>query len=70
MNCPKCGSMQDSVVDSRPQEDGSIKRRRKCMACGDRFYTIEIQMEEYRLLKEEYRSSKEMKLKLLRWAEE
>ncbi len=42
MRCPYCQAQDDSVVDSRPSEDGaSIRRRRKCLACGRRFTTYE-----------------------------
>ena len=38
--CPECG--EDSLVyDSREQFDGSIRRRRRCPACGTRFETVE-----------------------------
>lgn len=57
MNCPKCGSNQVYVVDSRPDKD-CFKRRRECMFCSERFNTVEIKMEEYKIYKE-------MKLKLL-----
>ncbi len=42
MQCPFCGSIDTRVVDSRPAEHGrSIRRRRECEACGDRFTTYE-----------------------------
>jgi len=42
MRCPKCGSVEDKVIDSRPSKDGvSIRRRRECLACEDRFTTYE-----------------------------
>ena len=49
MNCPKCGSNQAFVVDSRPA-DGSVKRRRECLFCGQRFNTVEIAAVEYKTL--------------------
>lgn len=42
MNCPKCGSDQHGVVDSRPQRGGTIRRRRVCSACDERFSTVEV----------------------------
>lgn len=43
MRCPKCGSRDDKVVDSRQSRDGSsIRRRRECLACYFRFTTYEI----------------------------
>lgn len=42
MRCPACGSLDDKVVDSRQSGDGSsIRRRRACLDCGDRFTTFE-----------------------------
>lgn len=42
MRCPFCQADKDSVVDSRPSEEGaSIRRRRECTACGKRFTTYE-----------------------------
>lgn len=42
MRCPHCGEMDDRVVDSRSVQNGSaIRRRRECLACGERFTTYE-----------------------------
>ncbi len=42
MRCPRCGELEDRVVDSRQREDGSqIRRRRECLECGARFTTYE-----------------------------
>ena len=42
MRCPFCGGEDTQVKDSRPAEDGaSIRRRRSCPACGNRFTTFE-----------------------------
>lgn len=42
MRCPICGYEESKVVDSRPTEDGkSIRRRRECMKCKNRFTTYE-----------------------------
>jgi transcriptional repressor NrdR len=40
MNCPFCGSPDTKVTDSRPDIDG-IRRRRECLACEQRFTTVE-----------------------------
>ena len=41
MKCPKCGSIDDKVVDTRPSDEGrSIRRRRECLSCGYRYSTI------------------------------
>ena len=40
MKCPFCGFNESKVVDSRPAE-GSIRRRRECLACEKRFTTYE-----------------------------
>lgn len=41
MRCRYCLSDESRVVDSRPTEDGNIRRRRECMNCGRRFTTYE-----------------------------
>lgn len=42
MRCPKCGYTESKVVDSRPAEEGaSIRRRRECLSCLNRFTTFE-----------------------------
>lgn len=40
MKCPYCGA-ESKVIESRPTEDNSIRRRRECMGCGKRFNTFE-----------------------------
>jgi len=42
MRCPYCGTEDTRVVDSRPAEAGAtIRRRRECESCGNRFTTYE-----------------------------
>ena len=42
MICPVCNVDGDRVIDSRPTPDGrAIRRRRECLACGNRFTTYE-----------------------------
>ncbi|GBR09606.1 transcriptional regulator NrdR [Acetobacter oeni] len=42
MRCPFCSDAETQVKDSRPTEDGtSIRRRRACPTCGQRFTTVE-----------------------------
>ncbi len=42
MKCPFCGAGNDKVVDSRSMGDGvSIRRRRECLQCNNRFTTYE-----------------------------
>jgi transcriptional repressor NrdR len=57
MRCPFCGHDDSQVKDSRPTEDnGAIRRRRQCEACGARFTTFErIQLRELTVLKSEGR---------------
>ena len=42
MKCPTCGYPDSKVVDSRPTEESSIRRRRECLECRKRFTTYEI----------------------------
>ncbi|MEB2316368.1 MAG: transcriptional regulator NrdR [Xanthomonadaceae bacterium] len=42
MHCPFCHHEDTRVIDSRVSEDGgSIRRRRECAQCGERFNTTE-----------------------------
>ena len=53
MKCPKCGAVDDKVVDSRlSRAQDSIRRRRECLACGQRFTTYEVvEIEHLRVMK-------------------
>ncbi len=43
MRCPKCGCVEDKVIDSRTSREGAtIRRRRECLECHYRFTTYEI----------------------------
>ncbi|PWS36370.1 transcriptional regulator NrdR [Falsiroseomonas bella] len=57
MRCPFCGNEDTQVKDSRPAEDGaSIRRRRSCPACGNRFTTFErVQLRELVVIKSDGR---------------
>jgi transcriptional repressor NrdR len=57
MRCPKCGSLEDKVIDSRLSKDGaSIRRRRECLACETRYTTYEeIELIELRTIKRDGR---------------
>ena len=42
MKCPRCGHVDNKVVDSRAGKDGDvIRRRRECLSCARRFTTYE-----------------------------
>ena len=41
MKCPYCGKENTRVIDSRPTDDSSIRRRRQWDECGKRFTTYE-----------------------------
>jgi transcriptional repressor NrdR len=53
MRCPKCGSRDDKVIDSRQSRDSSsIRRRRECLSCDYRFTTYEeIERSDLRVVK-------------------
>lgn len=46
MTCPKCGSWQNTIYDSRREED-HVWRRRECFHCKHRFSTVEIDVDVY-----------------------
>jgi transcriptional regulator NrdR family protein len=39
--CPKCKS-KSKVYNSRPTDDGTIRRNRECLKCSHRYATIEV----------------------------
>lgn len=42
MRCPFCGDADTRVIDSRLAGEGAqVRRRRECVACGERFTTYE-----------------------------
>ncbi|GAA5647291.1 MULTISPECIES: transcriptional regulator NrdR [Vibrio] len=42
MHCPFCSENDTKVIDSRLVADGhQVRRRRQCLACGERFTTFE-----------------------------
>ena len=42
MHCPFCNANDTKVIDSRlVAEGGQVRRRRECLACGERFTTFE-----------------------------
>jgi transcriptional repressor NrdR len=53
MRCPKCGSRDDKVIDSRQSRDGSsIRRRRQCLQCKYRYTTYEeVERSDLRVIK-------------------
>jgi len=47
MECPYCKKSHDKVIDSRLAKDGiSVRRRRQCLACSERFTTYEATEEQ------------------------
>lgn len=42
MKCPRCSSLEDRVIESRQNREGTtIRRRRECLVCGCRFTSYE-----------------------------
>ncbi len=47
MKCPSCGGVRSGVPSTQPTEDlRRVRRRRKCVSCGHRWWTIEIDEQE------------------------
>lgn len=43
VHCPFCGADDTKVIDSRLVAEGdSVRRRRECLTCGERFTTFEL----------------------------
>jgi transcriptional repressor NrdR len=68
MRCPKCGCLEDKVIDSRSSKEGAtIRRRRECAECGHRFTTYEeIEHAELMVVKRDGRREPFSREKLLR----
>lgn len=68
MKCPKCGHLDDKVLDSRAAREGaSIRRRRQCLACEHRFTTYEeLVKDELRVVKRDGRREEFSRVKLER----
>jgi transcriptional repressor NrdR len=67
MRCPKCGTLDDKVIDSRLSKEGtSIRRRRECLLCETRFTTYEVlERNEIRVVKRDGRREALERKKLL-----
>ena len=67
MRCPKCGAIEDKVIDSRLSKDGvSIRRRRECLVCEHRFTTYEqVDRADIRVIKRDGRGEPFDRKKLL-----
>jgi transcriptional repressor NrdR len=52
MLCPKCGSDDGKVVDTRARPDGKTRRRYLCKHCGNRFSTVEVHVDELKQVME------------------
>ena len=66
MQCPKCHSLRDQVIDSRLIQDGIvIRRRRECLKCHHRFTTYEeVYKEDLFVVKKDGRHEKFQKQKI------
>lgn len=55
MNCPHCGSENShKVLDKRNDgPEDSIRRRRECLECGERFTTYELRSDMIEFASEE-----------------
>ena len=43
MHCPFCFAVDTKVIDSRLVGEGSsVRRRRQCLVCNERFTTFEV----------------------------
>ncbi len=67
MRCPKCGYQENKVIDSRLSREGAtIRRRRECVKCHQRFTTYEeIQHEGLMVIKRDGKREEFSKEKIL-----
>src|SRR5262245_32947074 len=65
VRCPYCRYRDSKVTDSRANDDG-IRRRMQCIACGERFTTIEsVQLSAVQVIKRDNRREDFNREKLL-----
>lgn len=65
VRCPFCNFRDSKVTDSRANDDG-IRRRRQCIACGERFTTVEtVQLSTVQVVKKDGRREDFNREKLL-----
>lgn len=65
VRCPFCNFRDSKVTDSRASDDG-IRRRRACIACGERFTTVEtVQLSTVLVVKKDGRREDFNREKLL-----
>jgi transcriptional repressor NrdR len=65
VRCPYCHARDSKVTDSRASDDG-IRRRRQCIACGERFSTFEaVQLSVVQVIKRDGRREDFNREKLL-----
>lgn len=71
MRCPKCGHLDDKVIDTRSVRSGMvIRRRRTCLDCSHRFTTYEeVVKANLRVVKRDGRHEDLDRKKVLRGAE-
>ena len=48
MTCPKCGSTNTYVKDTRGNDTEMVQRRRICADCDLRFWSYELAYEKYK----------------------
>lgn len=48
MNCPRCNSVRVNVIETRPSQNNTVRRRRECYICKHRFTTYETVATEYK----------------------
>ena len=46
MKCPMCGNESIITIDTRPDQD-NVVRRKKCLICDYRWSTIEIDKDQW-----------------------
>lgn len=46
VKCPKCDSDTSVKGVRHDREENEVFRERKCKKCGERFFTVEFQVEE------------------------
>lgn len=57
MRCSKCGSDNLRVMETFSEFDEEVYRRRKCLDCGEKIFTVEYEVEQNEEFKKIYKEA-------------
>jgi transcriptional regulator NrdR family protein len=64
MKCPNCGHPDHRVVYARETKEGGVRRRRECLKCAFRWFTVEASEAVYQKAAEVVETFRELQKKV------